>query len=729
MRKIFSEKFLPGHSLAEAEHSFDPKQNNEHMDLHKRQQELIEKQAILQQAKQTLKREFVGIDGVIEGVVDAMSSWYLFPDIQEKPVIINLWGLTGVGKSSLVNRLVQLVGMEQKYFSFDLGETDNRDWNVQRTLEEIYDNVNGYPVILALDEFQNARTLDDLGREKEKSPSRVIWQLLDSGKFKVSKFNLHLDELFEFIQRIRFLISNGVVVKNGMVVENQKYFIQKMNLRDVYMVYGEDEKSSFLKTDEVLFVPSRLHATIYNFAKERFSTKIELEEKLLTFDGVETLSFLLEVFDLANSPKTVDCSKGLIFVMGNLDEAYTMSHNFNPDMNADEFHEQSLKITVPHIKKALQKRFRNEQIARLGNLHIIYPAFSKASFQKIIALELAKIEEKVLHNQGVTIVFDASVHALIYKEAVYPTQGTRPIFTTIHQVIHSKLGRIITEMILNKLNVSCVKIIALEKKIQVDYCQGETLAHRLDLAQPLVLEELRKSKQDDAQAISAVHEAGHAIISTLLLRTVPEVIFSKTAEVGKGGFVYTKLNWKYISKKEIVHRLSLYLGGYVAERLVFGEENLTTGAVEDIKQATAFITAMLKDAGMGAFMGAFDAKGTDTKYFLHDVENKINQEAESWILRALDLAEKTLEEQQLWLLKMADFLSDHSQMRKESILEMAKKYAVNFDQNILIEGGDFLFYRKHLKVQVSGLEIINPPKPVKDAYGLSLNIRSDDKGS
>ena len=368
------------------------------MDLHKRQQELIEKQAILQQAKQTLKREFVGIDGVIEEVVDAMSSWYLFHDIQEKPVIINLWGLTGVGKSSLVNRLVQLIGMEQKYFSFDLGETDNRDWNVQRTLEEIYDNVNGYPVILALDEFQHARTLNDFGEEKEKSPSRVIWQLLDSGKFKVSKFNLHLDELFEFIQRIRFLISNGVVVKNGMVVENQKYFIQKMNLRDVYMVYGEDDKSSFLKTDEVLFVPSRLHATIYNFAKERFSTKIELEEKLLTFDGVETLSFLLEVFDLANSPKTVDCSKGLIFVMGNLDEAYTMSHNFNPDMDADEFHEQSLKITVPHIKKALQKRFRNEQIARLGNLHIIYPAFSKASFQKIIALELAKIEKKLLDN-------------------------------------------------------------------------------------------------------------------------------------------------------------------------------------------------------------------------------------------------------------------------------------------------------------------------------------------
>ncbi|GHB49475.1 hypothetical protein [Mongoliitalea lutea] len=691
------------------------------MDLYKRQKELLEKQVILQQAKETLKREFVGIDGVIEEVVDAMSSWYLFPDIQEKPVIINLWGLTGVGKSSLVNRLVQLIGMEQKYFSFDLGETDNRDWNVQRTLEEIYDNVNGYPVILALDEFQNARTLDDLGREKEKSPSRVIWQLLDSGKFKVSKFNLHLDELFEFIQRIRFLISNGVVVKNGMVVENQNYFIQKMHLKDVYMVYGEDEKSSFLRTDEVLFVPSKVYGIIYSFAKDRFSNKIEFEEKLLTFDGYETLSFLLEVFDLANSPKKVDCSKGLIFVMGNLDEAYTMSHNFNPDMDADEFHEQSLKITVPHIKKALQKRFRNEQIARLGNLHIIYPAFSKASFQKIIALELAKIEEKVLHNQGIRMLIDATVHELIYKEAVYPTQGTRPIFTTIHQVIHSKLGRIITEMILNKLNVCCVKVKAKGENIQVEYYQGESVVHIFFLEQPLVLEELRKSKQDDFQAISAVHEAGHAIISTILLRTIPEVVVSTSAEVGTGGFVHTKFKWKYISKKEIINRLALFLGGYVAERLVFGEENLTTGAENDIKKATVFITGMLKEAGMGDVPGTFDAKGVETKYYLHDEANKLNQEAEFWILKAMDLAEKTLVEQKVWLLKMSDFLSDHSQMRKEAILEMTKNHAVNFELNSLIEDGDFLFYRKHLKDQVSGLEINNPPKPVKDAWGMSLN--------
>ncbi|MCB0472773.1 MAG: hypothetical protein KDC56_06915, partial [Flavobacteriaceae bacterium] len=61
----------------------------------KRHKEIIEKQQILDNTKQILKKEFIGIDHIIDEVVDAISSWYLFPDFQEKPVIINLWGLTG----------------------------------------------------------------------------------------------------------------------------------------------------------------------------------------------------------------------------------------------------------------------------------------------------------------------------------------------------------------------------------------------------------------------------------------------------------------------------------------------------------------------------------------------------------------------------------------------------------------------------------------------------------
>ena len=133
-----------------------------------------EKQAILKDAASILKVEFVGIDHVIDEVLSSVSSWFLFPDLQEKPLIINLWGLTGVGKSSLVNRLASLLGFENKFYHFDLGDKEVRSSDIKENLKNIYNDVNGFPILIALDEFQHARTLDEHGMEIEEPSSRVI---------------------------------------------------------------------------------------------------------------------------------------------------------------------------------------------------------------------------------------------------------------------------------------------------------------------------------------------------------------------------------------------------------------------------------------------------------------------------------------------------------------------------------------------------------------------------
>ncbi|MDW7693026.1 hypothetical protein R9C00_10150 [Flammeovirgaceae bacterium SG7u.111] len=666
--------------------------------IRKRHKEIMEKKAILDKAKATLKEEFIGIDKVIDEVVDAMSSWYLFPDLQEKPIVINLWGLTGVGKSSLINRLATLVNFEKKYFHFDLGENEDRHMTIKGQIEEIYEHVNGFPVLLALDEFQHARTLDETGKELDKSSSRIIWQLLDSGQFQVSKFNYRLEELHDLILKLRFLLKNGVKVSKGKVVEKKEYFIEHMDMRNEYEGVGKG------KSKAVLFIPMAYYDGVYSLAKETFSSSLEVHSKLMELNGYESIRYLMEIFAIGNAPKMVDCSKGLIFVLGNLDEAYTMSHDFNPDMDADEFHEQSLKINVPIIKKALKERFRNEQIARLGNMHIIYPAFSRESFKQIIALELSKISRKVYENQEIPLTFDSSIHELIYKEGVYPTQGTRPIFTTIHQIVNSKLGRVITELLLNKLSVSEIIFKAKGDTVLLEYIKKGVVVHSLAIKQQLNLENLRENKKDDVQAITAVHEAGHAIISAVLLHTVPEVVFSNTAEAGTGGFVYTKFKWKYVSRKEITARLALFLAGYVAEKIIFGEENVTTGAEQDIEKATNFITEMVKLSGMGKNVGAYHEKHPSTREFLHDYTNSLNDEAETWLKKAFDLAEKTLKEQELLLLHMADYLSDNRQMNKLQVTKMLVKYAYNFDTDQLIENGDLLFYRDHLKKKVKGLK-------------------------
>ncbi len=669
--------------------------------LQSRHKEILTKKEILDKARIQLKAEFIGIDRMIDEVIDNVSSWYFFPSLQTKPVIINLWGLTGVGKSSLVKRIAELISFDEKFYHFDLGENNERDCEIKKKLENIYENVNGYPVILALDEFQHAKTLNEDGNEINKSVSRVIWELLDSGMFQVSRFSYQLEQVYDYALKLKYLLKKGVAIKNGMVIRNKELFVKEMDITIEYQKYISGEE--VLNLRNVQFLPKDMVFTIYETAREKFSSLFDLKHQLNKLNDHKTVDFLLEIFEFANSPKTIDCSKALIFVLGNLDEAYTMSNDYNPDMNADEFHEISLKINPTHIKRALTLRFRNEQIARLGNTHIIYPAFNSQSFNKIIKLELVKIQKKVKSLQKINVSFDESICDLIYKEGVYPTQGTRPIFSTIHQVINTKLSRVLTELILKKLNPSMILFRTEGESVVVDYFNRKDLIYSFSEKQVLNLERLRKSRQDDMQAIIAVHEAGHALITIILLKTIPEIIYSVTADTNNHGFVYSKFQWNYTAKNQIVEFLAMHLGGYVAEKLIFGEENITTGAEEDIAKATKFITAMLKSCGMGSFAASFQVKESMTNNFIHDENNLMNEEAKVFIQNALSLAEKTLKEQQLLLLKMADYLSDNRCMSKDTIKEMVGKYSKSFSKNELIENGDLLFYRKHLKEKMAAI--------------------------
>ena len=51
--------------------------------------ELIERKRKLQQITVSLKEHFIGLDGVIDEVISLMMPWYLFPEAQLRPTIIN----------------------------------------------------------------------------------------------------------------------------------------------------------------------------------------------------------------------------------------------------------------------------------------------------------------------------------------------------------------------------------------------------------------------------------------------------------------------------------------------------------------------------------------------------------------------------------------------------------------------------------------------------------------
>ncbi len=675
-------------------------------DTKQKQQEILRKQSILDNAKSVLKQEFVGIDQVIDDIISAMSAWFLFPDIQQKPVTINLWGMTGVGKTSLVNRLVELINFETKHYQFGTGD---KKYGNTRDLQDIYQNKNSIPIIMSFDEFQHARTKNSMGIDIPSS--QFIWQLIDSGKFQnfdygTIAWNRSIDGLNDLIKTLQHLVSKGIKCSNGIVVQYTEQYNSVMNANSPSYRRISNRIVKLENDDDIKFVPSSYRKDIYEVAKEIFQSQYAVKNKLLNMDEIETLSFLDKVIDHAYYPKTVDCSKALIFVMGNLDEAYTMSADFNPDMDADEFHELSLKINITDIKKALKKWFRNEQISRLGNIHIIYPAFNIESFQKIISLQLQKVAKNFEESQGFNLKFDAFIHDIIYREGVYPVQGTRPVFSTIHQIVKSNLAKLMVELLSKGLSVTEILFKAGSNKVIVEYKNERGTIHKLIIPQKFALDDLRKIERDDKQAITAVHEAGHAVIASILLRSIPKFILSSSLDKEKGGMVYTKLPWKYLSRKQIIHRMAHLLGGYVAEKIVFGEENVTIGASGDIRKATNFIVSMLKNCGMGDKPIAYHVQSEKTNNYVFDTEDFISVEAEKKIMQAMTLAETTLRKQESLLIRMSHYLVEHRMMNEDMIKKMVCEYAVDFDANDLIEDGSQLYYRQQLMAKLKNIETI-----------------------
>lgn len=670
------------------------------LEQEKYKKHLLDKKEKLNNAVIQLKKEFIGIDDVIDQITNAITPWFFFPDMQDRPVIINLWGLTGIGKTSVIKRLTELIGYTEHYFRFDLGECSSQYYDIQDSFKDIYENCDGAPFIIGLDEFQLARTINEDQEEIDRASIRAIWDLLDCGKFEVINFEYNMNWFNKLIKKLDMALFKGVEVEKGFIIENEAVYWDIVNPSD------KPEEKKNKKTEETPFISENEVSTIFNMLDHLFLTPSELREKLNELDGDQTIDYLISLYKASLKPKTVDCTKSLIFVMGNLDEVYTMSRNFNPDMSANEFHRQSIEITVTEVKQALLNRFRSEQIARLGNNHIIYPAFDEKSFYGIIRLELDKIRKKVSNIYNLELIFDNKIERLIYEEGVYPTQGTRPLFTTVHQIINTRLGKILNEIYLNGYDADSIRFTINEgasvkdnTALQIDFLKNNVVIHHIIDQQPLVLGKLRQEKQNDEQAIVAVHESGHAILSAVLMKTIPEVVFSVTADSNSDGFVLARPEWNYISKKEIVNRLAVLLGGFVAERIIFGEDNVTIGSSSDLSKATQLATYVLYVGGMSESRASFgnqNMSGTPTVIFDNSSET-VNKEAKELIIKAEKLAEKTLIRQEKLLIKMADYLSDKRTLIKEQVKDFIDKYAVNFEISEIIEDAELLFYRKHLK--------------------------------
>lgn len=532
--------------------------------------EMEQKTKRLEDARKYLKTQFIGIDECIDKFINSIKVWYITPELQTRPLIVSLWGLTGSGKTDLVRKFVNYIDFTDKFCEIQM---DSKEGSA--TVEDYLENTLSFSDtgILLLDEIQRFRSVTDDGKESNSTKYQDLWMLLSDGVLQSnSKIKQELVRMMvedEFYEERESINSNQQMApqESPEIAEKRKNFKYKM------YYYEASKLKKLLKLEEDI-------NTVMSYSKEQ---KMELIKKKINSK---------EIYEGKKYNKL------LIIIAGNLDEAFTMARNVDDaDHDADVYHEFSKTIDIIKVKSALRTRFKPEQIARFGNIHIIYPILNRASNLAIIKQRIDALSVSIQKQHGIEVNFDDSVYDVVYKNGVFPVQGVRPLLSTISAIVENSVPIFLFEYL--KKNS--------KEPINISHKDGKLFAviggKKISYEVPRVLDDIRKKSSDNKLALVAVHEAGHAVAYAALNKVSPSQIVASTASQHTGGFIGTHGNFG--SKRDTFNDVIVDFAGRAAEELIFGKDLITSGAHGDYVSATITLSRFVREVGMDEFFAVY----------------------------------------------------------------------------------------------------------------------------
>jgi len=196
-----------------------------------------------------------------------------------------------------------------------------------------------------------------------------------------------------------------------------------------------------------------------------------------------------------------------------------------------------------------------------------------------------------------------------------------------------------------------------------------TLQELEDAADRVIAGPERKSRiiSPKEKEIISYHESGHALTARILPNADPVHKVSIVARGTTGGWTrFLPTEDRHLwTRSQFDDRLAVTLGGRVAEEITFGEA--TTGAENDLEQATKLARKMVTEYGMSEKLGprTFGQKQelvflgreiSEQRDYSDETANEIDQEVHSIVQRAYDTAKKILTNNKAKLKEMAEQL-------------------------------------------------------------------------
>jgi len=191
---------------------------------------------------------------------------------------------------------------------------------------------------------------------------------------------------------------------------------------------------------------------------------------------------------------------------------------------------------------------------------------------------------------------------------------------------------------------------------------------------------------EEEKKLTAYHEGGHALVALTVPSADP---VHKATIIPRGralGMVMQLPEGDRYSMKyqQMISRLAIMMGGRVAEEIIFGPENVTSGASSDIDQATKLARAMVTRWGFSPKLGVVAYGENQDEVFLgHSVARQqnvseataqiIDQEVKRLVQEGWDEAKRILTERNADLHKLAQALLEYETLSGDEIKDLLEK--------------------------------------------------------
>ena len=196
----------------------------------------------------------------------------------------------------------------------------------------------------------------------------------------------------------------------------------------------------------------------------------------------------------------------------------------------------------------------------------------------------------------------------------------------------------------------------------------------------------RKTKvmNDEEKRMTAYHEAGHAIVGHVLPDSDPvhKVTIIPRGSTGGVTWFLPPEDRSYTSIIEFKDILARALGGRVAEKIIYGENRVTTGAGSDLRKATEIARDMIIEQGMGTKLrdqvfhedngGMVFDKMTHERPYSDDTAREIDAEVAELIKEAAQRASAVINHNRKSLDKLAEALLEEETVEEVRVNEILK---------------------------------------------------------